>query len=535
MNLTEHLKSIDCGAEHLDCFLPKNLDVLDRGVSVYRRQESKNEAENYPEPISLDIESLIPMPKEIFTGWFGDMVSACSRATETPIELPALLGLSVLAAACQRKFIVSIEPGYREPLNIWAVVALEPGNRKTAVLQAMTKPLMEWEKETAETVSGEIKETEARRKNQEAQINSLRSQYAKANSEDAGELGKEIIHLEIMLPEVPPIPRLWAQDITPEKLGQLMADHGEKIAVMSDEGGIFDILAGRYSGGIPNLDVFLQSHAGSPVRVDRGSRKSVHMNSPALTMGLSPQPEVLRSLTGKPGFRGRGLLARFLYALPESRLGFRLLNCDPISEGIFSAYNKGIRSLLDIKPPVNAHGDIEPYTLRLSHSAHEAWKDFQREIEKGMREGETFEHIQDWAGKLPGAVGRLAGLFHCAEYHAQQPWTIEIGDETLDRALNLAAFLSRHALAAFDLMGADCDLEAARKVWRWIERHHMTTFSARDCFEALKGTFKRMSEINPAFDVLMERNHIFELQEPKDVGRPSRRFIVNPAITETWK
>jgi len=492
-----------------------------------------DETLGYAQPVSLDIQSPPQMPKEIFTGWFGDMVSATSRATETPIELPALLGLSVLASACQRKFVVELEENYQEPLNIWTVVALEPGNRKTAVLQAMTKPLMEWEREAIERISEEIKKTEAERKNQEAQINSLRSQYAKAKAMEAEDLEKEIIHLETTLPEIPSIPRLWAQDITPEKLGQLMAEHDEKIAIMSDEGGIFDILAGRYSGGIPNLDVFLQSHAGASVRVDRGSRKSVHMHSPALTMGLSPQPEVLRSLTGKPGFRGRGLLARFLYALPESRLGFRLLNCDPVSEGISSDYNKGIRTLLDIEPPVNTYGDIEPYILRLSPTAYEAWKDFQREVEKDMREGEIFEYVKDWAGKLPGVVGRLAGLLHCVEH--SESWTIEISNETLDRSLNLAAFLSRHALAAFDLMGADHDLDAARKVWHWIKRNHKTTFSARDCFEAVKGTYKRMAEITPAFDVLMERNHIYELQEQKVVGRPSRRFIVNPIITGEWK
>ena len=84
-------------------------------------------------------------------------------------------------------------------------------------------------------------------------------------------------------------------------------------------------------------------------------------------------------------------------------------------------------------------------------------------------------------------------------------------------------------------MGADHDLDAARRVWRWIERTRMDTFPARDCFEALKGTFKRMPELNIAFDVLIERHHIFELQASKGVGRHSRRFMVNPRITEGWK
>ena len=490
------------------------------------------ETGGYAQPVSLDIQIPLKLPKEIFTGWFGDMVYSVSKATETPIELPALLGLSVLAAACQRKFVVELEKNYQEPLNIWTVVALEPGTRKTAVLKEMSKPLIEWERDAVDQASLEIKKTEAERKNQEAQINSLRSQYAKAKATEAEDLGKEIIHLETTLPEIPSIPRLWAQDITPEKLGQLMADNDEKIAIMSDEGGIFDILAGRYNGGIPNLDLFLQSHSGSPVRVDRGSRKTVHMNSPALTMGLSPQPEVLRSLTSKPGFRGRGLLARFLYALPDSRLGFRPLNCEPVSSDVSHKYISGVRSLIDIKPPIDSSDEIQPYILKLTPAAYELWKDFSREVEKDMRDGGMFEHVKDWAGKLPGAVGRLAGLLHCAEH--SNPWATEIGHETLERALNLSAFLSRHALSAFDLMGADDDLNSARKVWQWIERNRRESFTSRDCFQALKGTYKRVAKINPAFDVLMERHYIFESPHEKEVGRPSRTFNVNPKITENW-
>jgi len=78
------------------------------------------------EPVSLDIQSPLKLPKEIFTGWFGDMIASVSKATETPLELPALLGLSVVATACQRKFIVELEQNYQEPLNIWTVIALEP-------------------------------------------------------------------------------------------------------------------------------------------------------------------------------------------------------------------------------------------------------------------------------------------------------------------------------------------------------------------------------------------------------------------------
>lgn len=323
--------------------------------------------------------------------------------------------------------------------------------------------------------------------------------------------------------------------MTPEKLGQLMSDHDEKMAILSDEGGLFEMMAGRYSNGIPNLDIYLKSHAGGPVRVDRiGGRSAVFMNHPALTIGLSPQPEVLQSLNSKPGFRGRGLLARFLYMLPVSSLGYRSLQAREIPARIVDGYARGIRALLELPPKLDANGEETPHVLMLSTEALAEWKDFQRLIEHDMREGERFEYLKDWASKLPGAMARVAGLLHCAEHTS--PQMAEIGLDTMERALTLGAILCEHALAVFDVMSLDPEITKARKVWRWIEKNQHARFSARDCFNSLKGTFKKMDVIEPAFEILQERNYLFEYNEPNPrPGRRSRQFVVNPTIAEGWK
>src|SRR5262249_1024142 len=154
----------------------------------------------------------------------------------------------------------------------------------------MTAPLIAWEREQAEAMKVEIARAYSDRQTQLAQLQRMRVQAARhpPSSPQSAHARKAISDFELQIPEVPLAPRLWTQDVTPEKLGMLMADHGERIAIISDEGGIFDILAGRYSRGVPNLDLFLQSHAGAPYRVDRANRPSVVMQRPALTMVLCP-------------------------------------------------------------------------------------------------------------------------------------------------------------------------------------------------------------------------------------------------------
>jgi len=501
-------------------------------------EQSTSETEisaSFPDPVSLDDATLPELPKEIFPSWVNDMVDAVAAATETPRELAAMNALAVLGTCCQKTFVVCPHSGYQEPLNVYGMAPMESGNRKTAVMQAMTQPLLEYERCQAEILKPKIAQEESDRKTMEARIQTLRTHAAKSNFEDFGDKQPEIAELEKALPEISRLPRLLAQDITPEKLGQLMADHGEKMTLLSDEGGLFDIFAGRYNGGIPNLDLLLQAHAGSLVRVDRGSRPSVFMNSPALTIGLSPQPDVLRGLREKPEFRGRGLLARFLYLLPPSPLGHRTLQSTPIPPSVETQYHKGVFALLEIEPPRQENGSTIPYTLKLNPKAYDEWNEFARVVERDMREGKRFEYLRDWAGKLPGAAVRISGLLHCAAHAHRRPWAEEISLSTMSNALTLAAVFCNHALAAFDLMGEDPVLERSRKVWRWITRTQKATFTVRDCYQALKGGIPQMAELNPALTLLKERHYLYDPPaEGSKVGRPSQAFIVNPRLTKDW-
>ncbi len=84
--------------------------------------------------------------------------------------------------------------------------------------------------------------------------------------------------VQIVVPPLPP--RLIADDVTTEAAASLLAEQGGRLAVLSAEGGIFSTLAGRYSGGVPSLEVFLKGHAGDLLRVDRKGRPAEHVSAP---------------------------------------------------------------------------------------------------------------------------------------------------------------------------------------------------------------------------------------------------------------
>lgn len=126
----------------------------------------------------------------------------------------------------------------------------------------------------------------------------------------------------------------------------------------------------------------------------------------------------------------------------------------------------------------------EPISLELSEVAYKCWLNFAGEVEKELVSGGGFKGMNDWGGKLPGAVARIYGLFHLANH--EKAWEMKIEPQSMQLAVELGRFLAEHANAAYALMGADEKIEGAKRVLAWIKRTAKNTFSVRDCQQALK-------------------------------------------------
>ena len=490
------------------------------------------EPEPWPDLIPLEAPKLPRLDLALLPGWAGTFARELAASTETPPELAGGMVLTTAATAAARTVRLCVRAGYFEPLNLWAACALPPGNRKSAVQRSATAPLLAWERDQARELEPEIKRTQSEVATIQERVKHLRSRAAKGDTAAA----EEVAALEADMPLLPVPPQLWTSDATPERLGTLLGLHGENMAWLSSEGGIFDLLAGRYSNGIPNLDLVLKAWSGDAERVDRGSRPPVFLREPLLTIGLSPQPEMLRGLATKPGFRGRGLLGRFLFLLPPSPLGFRTLDMRPMGDTTGAAYAAGIAAMLDWPLATNEEGHPRRHVVRLSREAREAWLEFARYIEETMRPGGDFEHATDWAGKAPGQAARLAGVLHCLEHAHGTPWGVELTPATMSAALDLAAVFARHSLAALDLMGADPSIAAARKVWEWIQTGRRERFTVRECYKALQGTFPRVAMVREALDTLAERAYLrVQTPDAKEPGRPSPFVEVRPEVAKGWR
>ena len=318
-------------------------------------------------PIPFDQLDLPSFPTSALPEPLRGFVEGLATATQTPADLAGMLTLSAVAAASAKKIKVKLKEGWIEPVNIFTTTALPPGNRKSAVFAAVEAPLAEYEHRSARLASPEIERSRSVRRIKESRLKKLEQEASAAKSKELDRTmsDAQVLAAELAETGVPCLPKLLADDCTPETLSTRLREQDGRIAVLSPEGDIFDLLAGRYSArGVGNFGVFLKGHAGDDLRVDRIGR-SEYVKQPALTVGLAVQPDVIRGLAQKPGFRGRGLPGRFLYAMPANFLGRRDTNPPPVPEDVRHAYHQCIASALDIPLIKDANGDILPRILTL--------------------------------------------------------------------------------------------------------------------------------------------------------------------------
>ncbi len=306
-----------------DCFHRSFKESIDASICI---RPALQAALGWDLPHPFDAIRLPAFPVNALPKAVAGFVDAEAEATQTPVDLAAMLSLAVLATVCAKKFEVEVKPGYIEPTNLFVLVVLPPANRKSAVYRDVTQPLVDFEQSEVQRLLPVVAAERERIHIDEETLKKLREQASKPDAVNKHELltKAQALAEQLATTKMPRLPQLIADDCTPERLATLLSEQGGRMAVMSPEGDVFDIIAGRYSHDRgPNLGVYLKGHSGDDLRVERSSREGEHVPSPAITMALTVQPLILQGLSARPGFHGRGLLGRFLYSRPNSLLGSR--------------------------------------------------------------------------------------------------------------------------------------------------------------------------------------------------------------------
>lgn len=489
------------------------MDDIQRFEALKRQKEMHWEA---PEP--FDEFQRPPFPLDALPQLFQAYVLAIAEHLQMYPDMPALELLAAVSTACAGKVDIEAHEGWREPIQTYTMVCMGVGERKSPVIKLASSPLAAWQAEKARTMAGDISANQSRKRLLQ---NKLQKAESKGDEEAADACARELAEFKDIT-----APRIMTDDITPEALASVMAANHGTASIWSSEGGLLSILGGRYANkdAGPNIDLILKAYTSDMAAVDRVGRPTEIISCPALTIMLAVQPDVLEQLMANQAFMNRGLCGRFMYSLPDSKVGHRKIHSSPIPEGLKAEYSRIIMYMLDIPYPE------EKAVLKLNAEALKLFDQWGEEIEPKLA-GE-WKSIGGWANKLHGLTLRLAGQVHMA---CCRSWEIPIDARTMKAAIKLARYAAAHALAAFGTCAADQDTVKAKRVLELIREKRLIDFSQHELLRALRGT--KAKELEQPLIMLEDAGYICKdiLERPSDAakGRPAGvRWVVNPAVLE---
>ena len=467
-------------------------------------------------------EALPEFPWEMLPPALQNMAETLSVFAETDDALAAVPALANCAVAIGRKFQVSPKPGWNEPLNLYALTAAVTGEGKSAVMNWLNRPLSDFQREWNREHAAIVDDYRDRLDVTEAEINATKTRIAKgkASLDDLSKLTER--RRSLLDNPVRPL-CLFAQDCTPEELEKLLADNGETMSVICDEGGIMETLTGgRYKDGV-NLECLLNGFTGGTVQTNRVGRKAVSLENPCLTVNVMCQPVTVQDLISNATFNRRGLTGRFLYAFAPSKGGYRTGDKpEPWTDAV-DAYNDLISALLGIA----LVKDAPPRVIAFSDEAYSAYLEFFAEKESLLRELDPDAPFRGWAARMHGHAVRLAGIFHVCAYRNEAD-AVPLSAETFQKAATLTRYFKAHAEYAFSLSGASAT-EAerdARYIWKRLSESGKAQFTKSDLNRLCK-RFKTADERQPGLDELTQRGYI-RIERAQTPGRPSETVFLNP-------
>ena len=452
-----------------------------------------------------------PFPVASLPDWTQDHAHACADQVQVPVDMTAMLIIGSLSAALTGRARVRISPNWTEPVNLYLVTAMRSGSGKSAAEALTCQWIRDWQNERIKAVQDDWNIAQRVLRVAERKVKEVENGMSKGS-----QTLDDLIHASRELDEardlVPNLPRLIADDATPEAVATLLAAHGERLAILSTEADLFDMLLRGKQGSRVNMNVYLKAWSGdSLIRDRKGSSETgpemTQLEHPLMTVSCTVQPSILARLMHDEEMASRGLSARFMVALPEDLIGKRdqSRRFDGTRIATTDIYAKTATALADEWATWD-----RPAIIECTDPASRALNAFLDEIEPALRAGGKYDHLAEWTNKLHGSIARYAGLLHLAEGWSAQK-AIEI--DTMLRAIDLG----RYWLAVADILLTMGDevAEQARAIMSWTDRNAVDEFKVRDLQRNLQ---RKTLGLTEAVDYVPALEYLVELGwlEPSD-------------------
>ena len=498
-------------------------------VHDFRQFTKLQEAVEDWEPFSsLDDEIKAPpwirgcLPAEL-----EEFTDAIAEHTQTPPGMSKAFILACLACAAHGSYEIDIE-GRTENLALYVAVGADTGERKSAVYSYLYEPFLEHKRTSIRETRLKVVDNESDRKLLEKRAAKLFEKAMSGKPEDVAAY-KAVEREKAEIPVLVPVD-VTTGDITPEALVKKVYQQGGAVGILGPEAGPIQGARDKYKGDQFN-EIYVKFFSGESEDVNRKSEGAdCFVPRSSLVIAAMIQPFVLFEILRDRELGGRGYPGRFLYSIPESRVGKRVKGA-PVPGHLKGRYRELIFRLLPT-PGARVSGEFVDRTrLYLTGKGLELYDYFlYQDIEPKLGQYGELQDLRAWANRLATLMLKIGTLWHIADAALQKREVPEVIDHrwiaraivwakmfALPMALKAYGYSKESPvgdMAARVLQGV---IEYGKPSWNW------STFAKK----MFRGADK--DELRAALDHLVECNYL-RVERVKTGGRSAVRYEVNPLV-----
>ncbi len=494
-------------------------------------QEKPVEPKEWTTPLPFATRSLPRLDCAKLPPVLGDFCAGLARELQVPEEHVLAYALGVAATCAQSTYSVEMYgKSTIQPTNLFILAPMAQTGRKRSVLKACMAPIQEWEAAQERELAPQISKESMQRMVTKRAIRKLTNKAVDAqiarDTATLEDLITQMLDLENSISNPTVAPHLVTDTLAGLEEG--IHQQHETMSLARADDNCLDVFSAASSKSA--RDLVLKAWDADYYKVNR---KSAHYSMrPRLTMALAPRADILSDPAKARLLQSRGLATRFLYLMPDATRTFT-----ESADGTEGArmprdvartfFERALRLLPDSWARPN-----EAVTLTLCEEAQLMWLEYQDKADRICREGDLSAGLQEWTSMFAAeVVGRIAALFHLLA--CKDPASdLVVSAEEMAQALELGDLLMEHARLAWTMLLRETQAVAARRVLDVAKRNSWNIFSARECFQALRGQvlFHTMKPLNKALEILVEHGYIRTITVKGKSGRAMLRYELNPAL-----
>jgi putative DNA primase/helicase len=418
--------------------------------------------------------------------------------------------------------------------NLWGMIIGRPSSFKSPSVAGVLKPLNRLQALSIQENEQALNEFQSleKRKDLERKVLTDKLKRTMKVNPDTVDIEAETLAIEekCKLPSKPACKRYIANDITVQKLGELLRDNPNGVLVFRDELSAFLHKLDK-EGHDQDRSFFLEAWNGTnSYSDDTISRGTVYIESCCVSVFGGIQPTVLSKWladaiqhTGKDD----GLMQRFqLMVYPDSLREIQGVDRYPNTQAK-NTYFELVKRLSTLSPEIIGCQQEEeelPY-LRFAPEAQVIFDDWYLDLRQRLSSREGDSTLEAHFMKYSSLVPSLALICHLANGH-----TGKVSKEALLQALAWSEYLASHAKRIYAL-GQNHHLTVAHALLKRLKAKELNNpFTLR---EIKRKHWQGMSEpktLEEGVDTLEEHGYLRKEESRPLIGRPSVQYYINPSL-----